>query len=129
MATTGRRLHGTHETQFVLGAGAGETNPAAFGLQLVVVHFLDLGSGGVGFAISDPKQFGDTCSGNRMVASNHGHADAAFVAFFDGGDGFFARRVNDADQPEQHELAGETLRIEGGVLNLSLREPRRASTR
>jgi hypothetical protein len=60
----------------------------------------------------------DSGRGHRMVAGDHTHLDAGAVAFGNGGFGFGARWIDDADHRHEaevrHEVEEPGLRIEGG---------------
>ena len=55
-----------------------------------------------------------------MVAGDHGHPDAALVAFLNGGYGLIARRIDNADEAEEHEFLGEALGIETGFVDFGI---------
>jgi hypothetical protein len=45
-----------------------------------------------------------------MIASDHGHPNAALVAFLDRSYRFIAGRIDDPDKSQQNELSGQPLR-------------------
>lgn len=102
----------------MLGARAGEdVDAAALGLKGLVVDFLDLAAGDVGFAVADTQHLGDAGPRHGVVAGDHGHPDAALVAFLYGGYGLIARRIDNTDEAEEHEFLGEALGVKSGFVD------------
>jgi hypothetical protein len=69
------------------------------------VHLLDLHALHRGLAVADAEHLGDRRGGDLVVAGDHRDADAAAVALLDRLDRLLARRVEQADQAEQHQVA------------------------
>ena len=57
-------------------------------------------TGDVGFAVADTQHLGDAGPRHGVVAGDHGHPDAALVAFLNGGYGLIARRIDNTDEAE-----------------------------
>jgi hypothetical protein len=86
-----------------------------------LVHLLDLGAGDGGLAVADAQHLGDRRRRDPVIAGDHGHANAAAVAFAHGVDGFLARRIEEADQAKQDEVVrqvggSEAARLAGRAL-------------
>ncbi len=102
-----------HQSQLVLGAGPGEhINRLDALAQFGRVELLDLHALHRGLAVADTEHFRDGRRGDLVVAGDHRHADAAVVAFLDRRDRFLARRIEQADQAQQHEIARQVGRRE-----------------
>ena len=109
----------------MLGAGAGEDIDVAAPLdQCCGIHRLDLGAGHRGAAVADAQHPGNGGGGNRMVAGDHRHPDAARMAFCHGFDSLLARRIEEADQPQQHEVGRQIVRPEVARPQIGVRLPR-----
>ena len=89
----------------MLGAGAREHVDVADGLlQRGGIHVLDLGAGDRGPAVTNTQHLGDRRGGDLVIAGDHRYPDAAVVTLLHGLDGLLARRIQETDQTEQHQV-------------------------
>jgi hypothetical protein len=106
---TGHRYHlpvileRLHQAQLVFRRGPGEDvhfhrHPAQSG----IVHHGYFGAGDGRLAHANGQLRPDGARRFRVVAGDHLDPDAGMVALADGAHRFFARRVDDADQGQQH---------------------------
>ena len=54
-----------------------------------------------------------------MIAGDHGHPNAALVAFLDCSYGFIARRIDNPDKAQEDEFLWSTGAIESGFVDLA----------
>ena len=119
-----------HQPKLVLRAGAREHVDVAHALlQRGGVHLLDLCAGDRGLAVADAEHLGDRRGGDLVIAGDHRDADAAAMTFLHRRDGFLARRIEQADQSEQDEVARQVGRAETACLTPGLSSHASASTR
>ena len=97
--------------QLVLGIDAGEhAHLLDDGVELGIVHGAQFGAGHEPRARLEDRQFArDRLGGRRMVAGDHHGADVRPLGGDDGVSGLGARRVDHADQAEQHEIVLDAL--------------------
>ncbi len=94
------RLHGRDDTQFVLGADPGvdiAIHDRRFQGLIIVGVNVHPGQNGL---CAQAQFVGNGASGDRMIARDHHHADAGFVAFGNGRDGIAAWRIDGANQAQ-----------------------------
>ena len=118
------RLDGLHQTELVLGARAREDVAVADSLlQRGLVRLLDLGPADRRRPVADAQHLGDGRRGDLVVPGDHRDPDAAAVTLPDGLDGFLARRVEQPDQTEQHQVLRQVLRTEAPRRDARILEP------
>ena len=102
-------LQRAHDAQLVLGAGAGE-HLGLRGQRPRARHrpaCVELGAGDDVRRVGQAELAGDRGRGGGVVAGDHLHGDAGGAAFGDRRDRLVARRVDEADDAEEHETVIE----------------------
>ena len=100
------------DAKLVVGINPGK-NPHLFddGIQFGVVHAPKLGTGDESSArLEDGELARDRTRGCRVVAGDHHGSDMRMPRDSDGGLHLLPRRVDHADDPEQHEIVFDTVR-------------------
>ena len=63
-----------------------------------------------GPAITNAQHLGDRRGGDFVIAGDHRHSDTAVVTLLHGLDGLLARRIQETDQTEQHQVLRQVRR-------------------
>ena len=94
------------DTQLVFGIDAGEyAHVLDNGIELRIVHVAQFGTGdGPRPGLEDVEFARNRFRGSGMIAGDHDRANMRPLGDRDGGLRFRARRIDHADQSEQHEI-------------------------